>query len=192
MELFSKGSLQDLSAMQVNRAIMGLAMRYNMQLPNELVLIARAIAISEGTGMMLYPGLRMIEYAVPYVRNSWMAEQSIDNLFPRIRQTTIDGVELGVELPRRLTHLLGQLERCQLEFIINVDRIRELLPVLQHMTNRLAIAILLAGTIVALGLVMVVYQPAQWQRLGEIIFAFALVVSFSFGLWLVWGMIRGR
>ena len=178
--------------MQVNRAIMGLAMRYNMQLPNELVLIARAIAISEGTGMMLYRGLRMIEYAVPYVRNSWMAEQSIDNLFPRIRQTTIDGVELGVELPRRLTHLLGQLERCQLEFIINVDRIRELLPVLQHMTNRLVIAILLAGTIVALGLVMVVYQPAQWQRLGEIIFAFALVVSFSFGLWLVWGMIRGR
>ncbi|MDT8322285.1 MAG: hypothetical protein RQ826_17345 [Xanthomonadales bacterium] len=58
------------------------------------------------------------------------------------------------------------------------------------MTNRLSLAILLAATIVALGLVMLVYHPPGWERFGGWLVALAFLFSLSFGAWLMWNIWR--
>ena len=192
LDLFSAGALKELTASRLAKEVMGLALRYRLQLPSELVALVRAVAISEGTGMMLHPGLRISALAAPYVRRSWMVQQSPAEVLPRLKQAAIDGFELGIELPHRVMRLLEQLERGQIEFNLNVDRFAKLMSQMQHMTNRLALSVVLAGTIVALGMVTVVYHPQEWQRLGDWLFGLAFVSSLIFGVWLMWSILRSK
>ncbi len=189
-DLFSGGVISDLTGTQVVREIMQIALRHNLQLPSELVAMTRAITIAEGTGMMLYPGFQMFRFADPYVSTFWTEQRSLATMAPRIGQAAIDSLELGLELPRRMARLLELLERGQMEVNINMQPIRFFMAQMQKMTNRLALAMLLSAVIVALALVLVVYHPATWESLGNIIFGLAFISSLAFGAWLMWSIIR--
>lgn len=189
-DLFSGGAISDLTGTQVVREIMQVALRHNLQLPSELVAMTRAITIAEGTGMMLYPGFQMFRFADPYVRTFWTEQRSLETIMPRVGQAAMDSLELGLELPRRMTRLLELLERGQMEVNINMEPIRAFMAQMQKMTNRLALAMILSAVIVALALVLVVYHPATWESLGNIIFGLAFVSSLAFGAWLMWSIIR--
>lgn len=58
------------------------------------------------------------------------------------------------------------------------------------MVNRLALSILLAATIIALGLVMIVYHPTGWEQSIGWMFGLAFVLSLGFGVWLMWNIWR--
>lgn len=189
-DLFSGGEISDLTGAQVLREIMNMALRHNLQLPSELVAMTRAITIAEGTGLMLYPGFQLFRFADPYVRQFWKDQRSPSAMLPRVGQAAVDSIELGLELPRRATRLLELMERGQMEININTQMIQNLLAQMQKMTNRLALAMLLAAVIIALALVLVVYHPATWQALGEIVFGLAFISSLAFGAWLIWSIIR--
>ncbi|WP_298005630.1 MULTISPECIES: AarF/ABC1/UbiB kinase family protein [Anaerolinea] len=187
---FTGLSLKDLTGAQVMGEIMELVMRNHLQLPGELVAMTRAIIISEGTGMMLYPGFQLFTFAAPYVKRFWQEERSMRNMLPRISAAAMDGMELTMELPRRVTRLLSRLERGQLEVNINTEELNDLVSKFQKMTNRLTLGMILSAVIVALSLVLVVYKPETWQPIGEFIFGFALISSIIFGIWLIWSIIR--
>ncbi len=189
-ESFSTGSLSEMTGTQVLRDTMAVVLRYHLQLPGELVAMTRAITIAEGTGMMLYPNFQMFRFAVPYVMEFWKEERSPKNMLPRVGQAAMDSMELGLELPRRISRLLEMLERGQMEVNVNLQVLREITAQMQKMTNRLALAMILSAVIIALALVMVVYHPATWQAFGEIIFGFAFVSSLAFGIWLILSIIR--
>ena len=107
-------------------------------------------------------------------------------------QSAMEGAEFTIELPKMMARLLRQLERGQLEMNINSDFVREFASQMQKMTNRLAMAVLLAAVIVALGIVMVIYHPTTWQRFGEILFGFAFISSLGFGAWLIFSIWRSN
>jgi ubiquinone biosynthesis protein len=187
---FSGGVISDFTGTEVFREIMDVALRHSLQLPSELLAMTRAITIAEGTGVMLYPGFQLFKFADPYVRNFWHTQRSPEALLPRVGQAAMDSLELGLEMPRRLSRLLELVERGQIEVSVNSQMLREVVSYFQKMTNRLALSMLLAAVITALALVMVIYQPATWQSMGEFIFGFAFVSSLAFGAWLMWSIIR--
>lgn len=189
-EYFSGGSLSELTGTQVVRETMGVVLRHGLQLPSELLAMTRAVTIAEGTGMMLYPNLQMFRFAAPYVQRFWAEERSPDKILPRVGQAAVDGLELGLDLPRRVSRLLEQLERGQLEVNVNMAVLREITQQMQKMTNRMALAMILSAVIVALSLVLVLYQSARWQSLSEVIFGLAFISSLAFGAWLIWSIIR--
>ena len=189
-DLFSGGAISDLTGTQIVREVMQIALRHNLQLPSELVAMTRAITIAEGTGMTLYPGFQLFRFANPYVHTFWKEQRSLEEILPRVGQAAIDSLELGLELPRRMTRLLELLERGQMEVNINMQPIREFTSQMQKMTNRLALSMLLSAVIVALALILVIYHPATWQSVGEIVFGFAFISSLAFGAWLIWSIIR--
>lgn len=189
-ERFSSGAISDLTGAEVLREIMDMALRHNLQMPSELVAMTRAITIAEGTGMMLHPGFQLFEFASPYVRNFWTEQRSPKEILPRVSQTAIDSLELGLELPRRLSRLLELIERGQIEVNLNMKVMQGLLGQFQKMTNRIALSMLLAAIIVALAVVLIIYHPDEWQAMGEFIFGFAFLSSLAFGAWLVWSIIR--
>ncbi|MBE0697332.1 MAG: hypothetical protein IH586_10445 [Anaerolineaceae bacterium] len=170
--------------------MMDIALRHNLQLPSEMVAMTRAITIAEGTGMTLYPGFQLFRFADPYVRTFWKQQRSAEVILPRVGQAALDSLELGLELPRRLSRLLELVERGQIEVNINMQMLRGLISQFQKMTNRLALSMLLAAVIIALALVLVVYHPATWQSIGEIVFTLAFFSSLAFGAWLMWSIIR--
>ena len=179
-------SLKDLAAAQTMNDVMAIAFRHRLQLPGELVMLLRVVGMSEGLGARLDPDFRLFEFAAPYLQQFWMQHNSPRALAGRLAQASLDAAELGLDLPRRTARLLSQLERGELELNVNHEGLREFTRQLQRMANRLSLTILLAATIIGLGLVMLVCHPAGWERLGGWLFALLFLASLGFGLWLMW------
>ena len=58
------------------------------------------------------------------------------------------------------------------------------------MTNRLAMTMLLDAINVALGPMMVVYYPPDWEWYGGWLFGLAFLFALGFGGWLMWSIWR--
>ncbi len=189
-ENFSSSGVRDLSASGVLGEFFQIILRHGLQLPGELVAMTRAITISEGTANLLYPELKLFEFAAPYMRKFWKDERSPGMVGQRMGRAMMDSMELGLELPRRANRLLNQLERGQMEINLNHQELNDIVAKLQNMTNRITLGMILSAVIIALSLVLVVFQANIWRMLGEYIFGFALISSMVFGLWLVWSIVR--
>ncbi len=61
---------------------------------------------------------------------------------------------------------------------------------MQRMVNRIALSVLLAATIIALGLAMVAYHPGGWERFASGVFGLAFPLSLIAGIWLMWNIWR--
>ncbi|MBI4928686.1 MAG: AarF/ABC1/UbiB kinase family protein, partial [Anaerolineae bacterium] len=76
------------------------------------------------------------------------------------------------------------------EVSINKRELDDTISKLQKMTNRLTLGMILAAVIIALALVLVIYQSETWEIIGSYVFGFALISSILFGIWLLWSIIR--
>ncbi|MBZ0291510.1 MAG: hypothetical protein K8L99_02990 [Anaerolineae bacterium] len=75
-------------------------------------------------------------------------------------------------------------------YIMNREELDEFTRHLQRMTNRLALTILLAATIVVLGLMMIIYHSPGWEQYGGWIFGLGFLFALGFGAWLMWELWR--
>lgn len=182
--------IKDLAAAQITNEIMAIASRHRLQLPGELVMLLRVVAMSEGLGARLDPDFHLFEFAAPSLQEFWLKRRSLKAATVRVGQAAWDAAELGLELPRRTSRLLGRLERGEVGFKIEHEGLPEFSRQLRHMANRLALSILLAATIVGLGLLMVIYHPPGWEVIGGWVLAVAFVIAAGFGAWLMWSIWR--
>ena len=132
----------------------------------------------------------MLDFATPIVRRYLQSYNSPERVAVRFGQSAIDGIESSFELPRHAERLLRRMENGLLELHINYDGLRGIVSKMERMANRLAISILAGSTIVAFGMVMVVYRPSSWQQFGEFFFGFAFISSLVFGIWLMISILR--
>ena len=95
-----------------------------------------------------------------------------------------------MQLPRQIARLLNQVERGSIQVNLGPDGMRDIMQQLQRMVNRIALSIILAGTIMGLGLIMVAYQPPQWEQIGGILTIITFLASLLFGAILMWSIIR--
>jgi len=170
--------------------VMSIALRHRLQLPAELVMLFRVVGISEGLGAQLDPGFQLFEFATPYMQQFWLQHRSPKAIALRVGESALDAAELGLILPRHLSRLLGQIERGELELNINHEGLQDFAHRLHQMVNRLALTILLAATIVALGLMMIIYHPPGWDQYGGWFFGFGFLFALGLGAWMMWNIWR--
>lgn len=182
--------IEELAAAQVTNEVMAIALRHRLQLPGELVMLARLAALSESLGARLDPDFQLFEFVGPYLQRFWLKRRSPKALALRLGQAALEATELGLDLPYRASRLLDRLERGELEFNINHEGLPEFTRQFQQMTNRLALSILLAAMIVALGLVMLVYHPPGWEQYGGWLVGLAFLFALGFGAWVMWNIWR--
>lgn len=178
--------LGEIAAAQVTNEIMALALRYRLQLPGELMMLARLIVMSETAGAALDPDFRMLKFAGAQLRDVWSQRYSLATLGRRAGASALDGIDLALDLPSRLAQLLSRAERGDVEFNINLEGVHDLVREAQRMVNRVVAAIVLAATIVALGLATLAYQPPGSEQFIAWVFGPALLLSIAIGAWLIW------
>lgn len=183
-------SMKELSASQVTNEILAAALHHHMQLPADLVLLFRVIAMSEGLGNLLDPDFRLFEFAQPYLEQFWAERYSPPALGKRLVGSAMDAIELGIDLPQRIDRLLNELERGGLNMNIHHEGLREFTHQLQRMVNRIAQTVLLSAIIVSLGLLMIIYHPTGWERIGGWLFGLTFLLAVSLGVWLIWSIWR--
>ena len=183
-------SIKELAAAKTVDEVMAIALRHHLQMPAELVMLFRVMGISEGLGAQLDPNFKLFEFATPYLQEFWLQHRSPKAIALRVGQTALDAAELGLTLPQHISRLIGQVERGELELNVNHEGLRDFAQRLQQMVNRLALTIMLAATVVALGLMMIIYHPPGWDIYGGWLFGLAFIFSLTLGIWMMWNIWR--
>lgn len=176
-------SIGELSAGAVTRELSGIAFRHRLQLPGELALLMRVVTMSEGIGLRLDPDFRYLEFASPIIKKHWQGTRSLRAGAARFGRAAADAADLGLELPRRAGRLLARLERGEMELNVRHEGLERFAHELQGMTNRLALAMLLAASVVALG-VALGFQGGTAPYLRWL-FALGFLFSLAFGVWVI-------
>ncbi|MCL5998099.1 MAG: AarF/UbiB family protein, partial [Chloroflexi bacterium] len=190
LDQYAGRPIQDLAAAQVTNEVMAIAFRHHLQLPSELAMLFRVIGMSEALGARLDPNFRLFESLAPQLQRLWFERRSPAAVGRKMGLAAMEAAELALDLPRRASRLLSQVERGEVELNVNHEGLHDFIHALQRMTNRLALAVLLAATIVALGLMMVVYHPPGWEQYAGYAFGSAFLLSLGLGALLMWRIWR--
>jgi ubiquinone biosynthesis protein len=138
----------------------------------------------------LDPSFELLPFAAPYLKQFWMKRRSPEALTRQMAQGALDATEVGVQLPRQIARLLNQVERGTIQVNLGPDGMRDIMAQLQRMVNRIALSVILAGTIMGLGLIMVAYHPPEWEQIGGLLTVITFVASLLFGAVLMWSIFR--
>lgn len=183
-------SLKELSAAVVVREFTDIAYRHRLQLPGELALLFRVVIMSEGLGLTVDPEFRYLDYAAPFFEERWNRHHGLDSTVRRAGRAAFDAAELTLELPRRAGMLLGRLERGEIDLNVRHEGLQRFSNQLQTMFNRLALAVILAASVVAMALALGVGAFAAAAPYVRWLFRIGLLFSLIFGIALVWSMWR--
>jgi ubiquinone biosynthesis protein len=185
-------TVAEVSLAAVTREITSLAFRHRLQLPSDLALLFRVVAMAEGMGLRLDPDFHFLESAEPLIKQHWHRRHSLAEGLTRLRDVSADALDFGFELPRRAQRLMGRMERGQLELNVNHEGLHDMVRQFQRMTNRLAMAVVLAASIVALGLAVALGRPQSWTTWADALLTIGFVSSLVFGAWLLIAIWRSR
>lgn len=174
--------LREVSVAQLVDDIAATARRHGLAFPAELALLGKTIAMYEGVGRSLDPDFNVAELAEPFVRDSLHALYSPAATLARGARAAADAASLAVEVPGQLRRILRQVEGGDFEVRLRRDEINMALDGFAAIINRLAASIVGAAIIIALAVLMGVYQPPGWQVVTALLFVAGPVAAA-----LVWG-----
>jgi ubiquinone biosynthesis protein len=180
------------AAGQTLQEVMGIAFRHQLQLPTDLTLLAKVLVMSEGLGAQLDPEFKLLSFAQPYLQRVWLQSRSPSHLAAQVAQGVLDLTDLSLKLPERLRRLTSQVEQGDLTFRTRLEGLDEALHELNRVANRLAMSVLTAALIIALGLAMLIYHPQAWAGWAGWFFTGLFALAASLGAGLLWSIWRSR
>lgn len=163
---------------------------HHLQLPSGLVLLLKTTVMSEGLAARLDPDLNLTRILEPYARQLLAREYSPLRWARRLGQASLEAGELGVTLPRRLRHVLGELERGGLTVGARPEGFEPLLDRLESLANRIVLGVVASAFIVGLAILLAVYRPPGGERWVELFFAIGFAIATGLGAYLAWSILR--
>jgi ubiquinone biosynthesis protein len=173
LELYAGLSLGKLQIGDALGELLELVRRNRLRLPGNLVLFFKALAMCEGLLQAIDPQASFSDYLRPMIEK--MILQEAKQELSRVRDATLDAIELGLELPERLDRVLAQLERGNLQVWARTPDADALMQRLERVAARINATILAAACVVGLAIVMLVYRPHGWQAWIGVVFWIVVV-----------------
>ncbi|MGB3682061.1 MAG: AarF/ABC1/UbiB kinase family protein [Rubrobacteraceae bacterium] len=164
--------------------------RHRLQLPPNMVLLFKMAVMNEGMGARLDPDFHLATVISPYAERLMLQRYSPARLAQQLGRTGMEAAQLGAELPQQLRRLVGEIERGGLELGMRPEGVEPVLRRLEHLVNRLVLAIIAAAFIGGSAVLMSVYHPFDWGGLLGIFFAVGFVIASGLGLYLAFSILR--
>jgi ubiquinone biosynthesis protein len=184
--------LKAIRAQDVMRDVTPVTFRHHLQLPSELWLLGKTLAMMEGVGLKLDPDFDFIAFSRPYIRRFLWQMVLPNNLGPRLIKTGGDWSDLFSLLPRIASQLLIQAERGELEITLEHKGLPQALNRLDQSANRISLSVLLAALIVGLALLIPAFNLAEEIGLATILVVAGFVGVSLLGVWLIISIWRSR
>ncbi len=178
--------LKEIRANEVINDIMPIAFEYHLQLPPNLWLLGKTLAIMEGVGLLLNPEFDIFEFSGPYVTRLLMK-----SLIPKRRwvestfRRALAWNDLFEEIPRAGRLLLDRFEKGA---PIRVTFERDTLDRLDALITRLALSIIITGMII--GMAFIIPTAAGGALFIQISVGLGFALSVALGLYVLISIIR--
>ena len=182
--------LSDIDPLQVIREGFQLIYSLNLRLPSRFVMLDKAIATLASVGTEVYPDFNVFEVAKPYARGLLA-----DRFQPRViaQRARIEALALGSvarELPYQAHDVLEALRDGTFKMTISSPGVDHIDQHLHQASNRIAVALIVAGGLIGSS-VIGVFAKSGPHIIGLHLLSFVgFMLSATFGLWLIWGILR--
>jgi len=182
--------LSDIDPLQVIREAFQLIYAMNLRLPSRFVMLDKAIATLASVGQEVYPDFNVFEVARPYARGLLADRFHPRALAQRARMEAYALGSIARELPYQTHDVLERLRDGTFQVRIENPGIDEIDQHMDQASNRLSVALVVAGGLVGSSIIGVLGNEGP-QILGLHALSFVgFVASAVFGLWLIWGVLR--
>lgn len=189
LERYYEVPLKHLNLGKIINELMDIIRHYRLRLPPELILMARAIVLSEGVGTMLYPEFNIIEHAKPYAKKIMMSRYDPTKQFKEFSKTLSETIIFFKKLPSDLQEILTKVKKDDLGIRFEHRGLERLIRELDRSSNRLSFAVVIAALIIGSS---IVFQTGAGPKLfGYPLLGLAgFLLSSIFGLWLLISIMR--
>jgi ubiquinone biosynthesis protein len=131
-----------------------LSFKYQVRIPAELSLLVKMLMTVENMVSQLDPQLSIVDIAEPYGKRVLKQRLSIDHLKDRVGKILLDYTDLARTLPRDIDNVLKMLEAGEIRVKMEHHNLNRLANKVDILSNRLALAIILAAIIIGTSLVV--------------------------------------
>ena len=184
--------LKAVRAQEVLKDAAPVAFRHHLQLPSELWLLAKTLAMMEGVALRLDPDFDIVAFSQPYVRRFLFQMALPRSLGPRLIRAGGDWSDLLGQLPRMGSQLLTQAERGEIGMTLEHKGLGRALDRLDRSANRISLSVLLAALILGLALLVPAFNLGEEIGLATIVVIAGFVGVSLLGLWLAFSIWRSR
>ena len=181
--------LKEIKAHLLLDEIMNLSFSHHLKMPNNFWLLTKTFSMMEGIGLRLDPDFDVFETAKPFV-NRLVRQLAMPNQ-GWVRAAILGSANWGDffnHLPRAGNRLLEHIEKNE-PVRIHIEEANHLADVLDRVSTRLSLSILVASLILGLAMLIPSTSPDSWTRW---IIISGLVASFFLGGWLFLSVIRSK
>jgi ubiquinone biosynthesis protein len=182
--------LSEIDPVQVIREMFALIFRMRLHLPTRFVLLDRAIATLASVGAELDPEFNVFEVAKPHARELMLERFTPRRVALRARQQGTDYARMLFELPYQVHDTLEQVRDGQVEVGFRHEGLEELFARLDHIFNRLVVAIVVASGILGSAVIATFADNGPGIVDLHLLSVLGFVLASLLGIWLVWGVIR--
>ncbi len=182
--------IQEIPATEVSRELEPIVYKYKLRIPSNYLLLIKTIAIMQGVGLDLDPEFDMFAFTRPYLNRLFRQLLLPSAWGPGFMRMLTDWGDLVSGFPGRTTRILGQLERGDLGFEVDVPQVDDVVDRVDRIANRIIYGVLLSAFIVALALLIPNMDLTwPWGIVNWVIIVGFLVIS-ALGLQLLWSIFR--
>ena len=182
--------LSDIDPIEAIREALSLVYTMNLRLPTRFVILDKAIATLGSVAAEVYPDFNVFEVAKPYARQLVAERLSPRRLALRTQREAQELGEIALALPRQIHDVMAGLADGELLVKISNPGVDDLAHHIDVAVNRIAVALVILGGLVGSSLIGVLAKNGPHVLGLHLISVLGFVISFAFGIWLLWGVFR--
>ncbi len=172
-------SLQDFAIGQALWDLLGLAQRFQIQIPSDYALLAKTAILADGLVRQLDPTASLVELSKPFASRMLMHQLDPRHWWPSFGEEIGRWTDLVLDFPEDLSGTLKTMSRGEIHMVMEHKNVERILSHWERLVNRIGLSFILGSII--LGTAIVVHNGALDRLLhfdvGEYVFILALLLT---------------
>lgn len=186
-EEYPDKSLDEIEPTEVMDGLNRMFFTYKIKVPQNLLLLLKALVMIEGVGLFLDPKYNIIKNMEPYVERLFARKYEPKKLLRNVYETYMDFAETIRALPADVREVMQKLKQGKVHFDIDIPSIDRFNHDFSTVANRIAFAIVVAAMIMGSALVIHADIPPHYHNVPVLGVA-AFVIAAFFAVRLMWAI----
>jgi ubiquinone biosynthesis protein len=119
--------------------------------------------MGEGLGAEVDPNFNLMDVYAPMAEDLMRQRFSQGEWIKQLLLASVDSLQMGLELPRQVHRILGDIERGGFEVSVQPSSFTPYLSHMELLINRLVIAVLAAALAITAALLIVAARGTPWE-----------------------------
>lgn len=161
IEDFSNLDVSEGSIADITQRLQKIMLDYQMQVPGDIFMIFRALAILEGIGKIMHPNFKTFEFIKPWGTKVVADQLRPDNLLSEIENRYFNLTAFLTTLPVEIKAILQATRKGKLHFEVELQGYGYLLKKMDQVTNRISLTFIIVALVIGSSIVATVPFPPE-------------------------------